>query len=312
MAKYQSTSLLPEYQFEKSIDNLDESLRPTVDIKIAQFEELSIEDSESEQESRDVSDLEVEGSHDETLKQQINDQLSFKYPFLKDTEKPSKQSVSELKRQLETEESGTSYERVRQYRIGVSTYERPKFLRENKKRKANEIGTLMHTVMQHLPFKETRMTETELNDYINELIEKHIIEEDAKKDIQFEAVMNFIRSDLYMTITQADKVYRELPFVVNQARVDEMPELDEDVSIIQGMVDLIFLKDGQYYFVDYKTDAFNKRRGMTDEEVGIQLRDKYKIQMKYYKNTLETILNSKVYGYLYFFQFGQMSIEEDV
>lgn len=35
--------------------------------------------------------------------------------------------------------------------------------------------------MQHLPFKETRMTETELNDYINELIEKHIIEEDAKK-----------------------------------------------------------------------------------------------------------------------------------
>lgn len=104
-----------------------------------------------------------------------------------------------------------------------------------------------------------------------------------QKDIQFEAVMNFIRSDLYMTITQADKVYRELPFVVNQARVDEMPELDEDVSIIQGMIDLIFLKDGQYYFVDYKTDAFNKRRGMTDEEVGIQLRDKYKVQMKYYK-----------------------------
>ena len=154
LAKYQSTSLLPEYQFEKSIDNLDESLRPTVDIKIAQFEELSIEDSESEQESRNISDLEVEGSHDDTLKQQINDQLSFKYPYLKDTEKPSKQSVSELKRQLETEESGTSYERVRQYRIGVSTYERPKFLRENKKRKANEIGTLMHTVMQHLPFKK--------------------------------------------------------------------------------------------------------------------------------------------------------------
>ena len=51
--------------------------------------------------------------------------------------------------------------------------------------------------------------------------------------------MNFIRSDLYMTIT-SDKVYRELPFVVNQARVDEMPESDEDVSIIQGMIDLIF------------------------------------------------------------------------
>ena len=30
--------------------------------------------------------------------------------------------------------------------------------------------------------------------------------------------MEFIRSDLYMKIAQADEVYRELPFVVNQAR----------------------------------------------------------------------------------------------
>ena len=107
-----------------------------------------------------------------------------------------------------------------------------------------------------------------------------------------------------------DRVYRELPFVVNQARVDEIPDLDEDVSIIQGMIDLIFIKDNQYYFVDYKTDAFNRRRGLTDQEIGIQLRDKYKIQMKYYKNTLETILNKRVNGYLYFFQFGEMSIED--
>ncbi|UDI78731.1 helicase-exonuclease AddAB subunit AddA [Staphylococcus taiwanensis] len=311
LAKYQSASLLPEYQFERSIDNLDESLRPSVNIKVIHFGELSFENDESDQEQRTIDDLETEGSHDDTLKQQINYQLSFRYPYLKDTEKPSKQSVSELKRQLETQENGTSYERVRQYRIGVSTYERPKFLRENKKRKANEIGTLMHTVMQHLPFREERLTETELNDYIDTLIKERLIEKDAKKDIQFKEVIQFVRSDLYMEIAKADKVFRELPFVVNQARVDEMPEEDEDVSIIQGMIDLIFLKDGQYYFVDYKTDAFNRRRGMTDEEIGIQLRDKYKIQMTYYKNTLETILNTKVYGYLYFFQFGQMSIEDN-
>lgn len=78
--------------------------------------------------------------------------------------------------------------------------------------------------------------------------------------------MEFIRSDLYMKIAQADEVYRELPFVVNQARVDEIPDLDEDVSIIQGMIDLIFIKDNQYYFVDYKTDAFNRRRGLTSRD----------------------------------------------
>lgn len=311
LAKHKSTSLVPEYQFERSIEDLEDSLYPTVDVKVQHFDDLDIAIDNEESEHRTVEDIETGGSNDDGLKQQINEQLSFKYPFIKDTEKPSKQSVSELKRQLETEESGTSYERVRQYRIGVSTYERPKFLRGDKKHKANERGTLMHTVMQHLPFKEERLTETELNDYIDKLIDNHIIEEDAKKDIQYEEVMRFIRSELYMRITQADKVFRELPFVVNQARVDEMPEEDEDVSIIQGMIDLIFLEDNQYYFVDYKTDAFNRRRGLTDEEIGVQLRDKYKIQMKYYKNTLETILNSKVYGYLYFFQFGQLSIEED-
>ena len=163
--------------------------------------------------------------------------------------------------------------------------------------------------MQHLPFREQRLTEIELDDYIHMLIDQHIIEEDAKKDIQFERIMEFIRSDLYMKIAQADEVYRELPFVVNQARVDEIPDLDEDVSIIQGMIDLIFIKDNQYYFVDYKTDAFNRRKGMSDEEIGNQLKEKYQIQMTYYRNTLETILKRPVKGYLYFFKFGTLEID---
>ena len=54
--------------------------------------------------------------------------------------------------------------------------------------------------------------------------------------------MSFINSDLYLSIAQADQVYRELPFVVNQALVDQLPPTDEDASIIQGMIDLIFVK----------------------------------------------------------------------
>ena len=72
-------------------------------------------------------------------------------------------------------------------------------------------------------------------------------------------------------------------FVVNQAKVDNISDNHEDVAIIQGMIDLIYKKDNQYYFVDYKTDAFNRRKGMTDEEIGEQLKEKYRIQMQYYK-----------------------------
>lgn len=140
------------------------------------------------------------------------------------------------------------------------------------------------------------------------MIDKHIIEADAKKDIRMDEIMTFINSELYSIIAEAEQVYRELPFVVNQALVDQLPQGDEDVSIIQGMIDLIFVKDGVHYFVDYKTDAFNRRRGMTDEEIGTQLKNKYKIQMKYYQNTLQTILNKEVKGYLYFFKFGTLQL----
>ena len=35
--------------------------------------------------------------------------------------------------------------------------------------------------------------------------------------------MTFINSELYSIIAEAEQVYRELPFVVNQALVDQLP-----------------------------------------------------------------------------------------
>ena len=62
------------------------------------------------------------------------------------------------------------------------------------------------------------------------MIDKHIIEADAKKDIRMDEIMTFINSELYSIIAEAEQVYRELPFVVNQALVDQLPQGDEDVS----------------------------------------------------------------------------------
>ncbi|MGC9631711.1 hypothetical protein ACO2E2_10090 [Staphylococcus epidermidis] len=39
----------------------------------------------------------------------------------------------------------------------------------------------MHTVMQHLPFREQRLTKDELFQYIDRLIDKQLIDEDAKR-----------------------------------------------------------------------------------------------------------------------------------
>lgn len=310
LTKHQSTSIPSDLQFEKDIDALDSNVRPVVIIHTDNYEDIASEYVSDVVSQRTVQDIKNEATNDSELQAQIHKQLSYEYPYQNDVHKASKQSVSELKRQLETEEAGTDYNRVRQYRVGSTTYERPSFLNHYTKRKANEIGTLMHTVMQHLPFKVERLSTEEVNVYIDDLINKNIIASDAKADINISEIEQFIKSDLYLDIAKSDAVYRELPFIVNQGKVDHVSEIEEDISIIQGMIDLIFVKDGLYYFVDYKTDVFNRRRGMTDDEIGKQLRDRYKIQMTYYKNTLETILNTEVKGYLYFFKYGQLSIEE--
>ena len=39
---------------------------------------------------------------------------------------------------------------------------------------------------------------------------------------------------------------------------------------------------------------------VSDEEIGNQLKEKYQIQMTYYRNTLETILKRPVKGYFIF------------
>ncbi len=47
-----------------------------------------------------------------------------------------------------------------------------------------------------------------------------------------EEIMTFINSELYWIIAEAEQVYRELPFVHNQALVDQLPRGDEDIISI--------------------------------------------------------------------------------
>ena len=77
------------------------------------------------------------------------------------------------------------------------------------------------------------------------------------------------------------------------------------------MIDCIFIEGDKVSFIDYKTDAFIVRRGKTKEEVAEMMKQKYDVQMRYYQNTLETILKKPVEGYLYFFQYGTKHIKEN-
>ncbi|KIX90594.1 ATP-dependent DNA helicase [Staphylococcus microti] len=308
LSKHQATHLAKQQQFATSVELLPDYLKPTVQIEQVDAQDIiPVEDDAQAVQTPSLAMLKERLANDvldQRTANQIKERLLFKYPYEAAEKQPSKQSVSELKRQLETEQADTNYERVRQYRLGAVTYDRPTFMQEQH-RTAAEVGTLMHTVMQHLPFKKERLTEPELYAYFDQLVDRAIIDKEAIRDINVEEVKRFVNSDLYLRIANSDAIYRELPFIVNQNAVEPT---DKEDTIIQGMIDLVFEEAGQYYFVDYKTDVFVRRRGMTDEEIGQQLKEKYRIQMTYYQKALEVILKQPVSGSLYFFKFGEITI----
>lgn len=247
-------------------------------------------------------------------KQDILNRISYEYPNKTLLNIAAKQSVSEIKRQRETEEAGTDYKIVRQYQVGTKSYDRPKFL-SNNKRESNEIGTLMHAVMQHLPLVDGGLNEEQLVELINSLVEKDILPSDALEDLQLNLIVEFMKSDLYSRLVHADEVLREVPFVVGQNDIDDTVSFNitdsDNKPIIQGMIDCIFIEGDKVSFIDYKTDAFIVRRGKSIEEVAESMKKKYEVQMQYYQSTLETILQKPVEGYLYFFQYGTKHIKEN-
>lgn len=308
LSKHTATHLVAQQQFAERIEDLPNYLKPIVLVQQVDAQDvLPLEDETQEQATPSLTMLQERletAPLDTSTATQIKERLLFDYPHKTAIMQASKQSVSELKRQMEMEQADTNYERVRQYRLGAVTYNRPLFMQEQK-RTAAEVGTLMHTVMQHLPFKTERLTERELYAYIDQLVDRAIIDAEAIQDINVEEVQRFVQSDLYLRIAQSDAVYRELPFIVNQ---NDVEPTEQDDAIIQGMIDLVFEENGAYYFVDYKTDVFVRRRGMTDEALAEQLKEKYRIQMQYYQKALEVILKQKVSGSLYFFKFGEITI----
>ena len=60
LAKHLSQSITSDYQFETSINQLDDSLKPYVDLKIIHFDELSLIGDSNETLHRTINDIEEE------------------------------------------------------------------------------------------------------------------------------------------------------------------------------------------------------------------------------------------------------------
>lgn len=217
--------------------------------------------------------------------------LNYKYKNIIDTKIPRKAGVSSLKN-TELLEVGNNV---------ITIKEEPDFLKEETEISAAQKGTIIHFIFETIDInklKEDSNLRDNIDNQINELIEKEILSKKEYESIDIEYVYKFFESEIGKQLLNSKKIYRELPFnlaIPAKDISDKWVESDEDV-LVQGIIDLTFEdENGNMILVDYKTNYFK-----TDKEKETLIKE-YKLQINYYKKAITTLMNKKVsHSYLYF------------
>lgn len=255
------------------------------------------QDIEQEKTSKNIIEmLDKKANKDDVNK--VKKQIEYEYPNKLAIDIPTKSSVTKIK-QMKQKQLGVDFEsmenEVEQEREKSITFEKPKFLQDEKENKITSAqkGTLTHLCLQRLNPKEEYDLE-EIKSLIQNLEMNQIITEKESEAINPYKILQFTKSEIWNQLKNAKEYYQEKPFYIN---VPAKQIYDEDIKeniLVQGIIDLYFINEnGQVVLVDYKTDYVENGNE-------IELVDKYKSQLNLYKQALESALGinvDKVYIY---------------
>lgn len=273
--------------------------------ELANLEETQI-DENAELKEKLVSWKPVE-TKDDAWDHFVSERLSFTYPYKDAASLKAKQTVTELKRQRQLMDEYSSDQLVRTYTPPI--IKRPAFMQKEKTVTAAEKGTVMHTVMQHLPLK-TGMDRHALEEFAEHLVEKEILTREEADMIDFHSIEKFLETDLaQQMIDHASEIDREVPFNLVLPASTVYANWDNDTEeqvLLQGVIDCIIPYRDGWIILDYKTDAIEEK--VTDQ-LKEKLMKRYETQLSLYRYALEQIWKQPVYKtYLYFFS-KQLVIE---
>lgn len=213
---------------------------------------------------------------------------------------PAKVSVTEIKRRLEEIEND---ELAENFFDRKKIYRRPNFI-QKKSLSPAELGTLIHSVMQHLNLSE-KLEEKNISAQIDKMIEKKIFDEVQGEKLKSNSanIAKFFSSQIGKNLLSAKKIYRELPFsyYVAAEKIGGgkiFTQATGEKIFIQGIIDLLFQNSaGKWILLDYKTDRENSDENFIKE---------YCEQIRLYVQAVENILNLKISEkYLYLLNCGR-------
>ena len=157
-----------------------------------------------------------------------------------------------------------------------------------------KIGTAYHSVMQNLKFTETKQ---EIEEIIKNLHSKKIIGDEIN-EIKIDEIWQ-AKENLKDLILNAQKVYKEKQFVMQQNYNKIVKNSDNNTKVIvQGIIDLVVVKDGEAILIDYKTNRTKDTNFLVQS---------YALQLEIYKQAFEKATNIAINKkFLYSFYLGKL------
>ena len=278
-----------------------EKMANIMELKEYNKNDILEENKNKEKEEFDIEKIIEEANRDkenseerENIRKQINQLLSWKYPYIESSKIPTKTSVTKLK-QEENREVVQIYE-VEELMGKVNNKEEeekkltyiPKFMEEQQKLTQAQKGTLMHLCIQKLD-ENREYTKEGIDEFVQNLYETGIISQIEKESINTRVLYEYTKSELWENLKNAKEVKKEQPFYINiPAKIIYEKAEENENLLVQGIIDLYYIdKDDKVILIDFKTDYV--KRGEEHK-----LEEKYKVQLDLYKYALEQALSRKV------------------
>ena len=147
-----------------------------------------------------------------------------------------------------------------------------------------EIGTIIHYFFEMMDLQKPILPERSI-EYMLNSFQIPIRFHSAINDLVSSTIKSYEKSLLYEIISQSKIIGKELPFSYFDASKNQ---------ILVGYIDLVIELEKEYkgfkqgiYIVDYKTNTFSEKSWNSFEAFKDNLKDKYKVPMLLYKDTMK-------------------------
>lgn len=223
---------------------------------------------------------------DEAALRELEENLSFRYPYDYVENLPTKLTATGLREGEEPDADAVCLEAPAKREF------RPPKLQGKGRESAAQRGTATHLVLERARL-ERLSTEEGVLEETARLCGEKILSPESAEQIDRQMLLNFGKSEICREMSAADELRREFRFTLLADAADYYDVPRGEKLMLQGVVDCFFVKNGEITVVDYKTDR-----------VGESAREKareYETQLRTYASALRRITGLPVRRAVVFF-----------